>query len=284
MKKYKSLSLLLWMSVFPLPNPNPAVAQTAADTSEVFHSENLLKTIGGDFLHVFSSPLRLTKNDGLRLLTFSAVAGGLVGFGDDHFDEEYAKESHHGILYPFKQLAEVGQIYDDVSPVYFTAGVSGAALVGGLILKDRKLVTTGRLVLEAAVMTQILTGWAKGVFGRPRPYTDRGAKHFDLFKFSNNEDFKSLPSGHVSSVFSTMTVLTKQYEVWWVEIPAYTIAVAVAFQRMNSRNHWFSDTVVGGALGYCVGSTLMNRYSRQLQHSSFTPDLQKNRLGLMVTF
>jgi membrane-associated phospholipid phosphatase len=244
----------------------------------------LLKTIGGDFLYVFSSPLRLTKSDGLRLLTFTAVTGGLVSFGDDHFDEEYAKENHHSILYPFKQLAEVGKIYDDISPDYFIAGVAGAALIGGLAFKDRKLVTTGRLVLESAVMTQILTGWAKGVFGRSRPYTDRGAKHFDLFKFSKNGDFKSMPSGHVSSIFSTVTVLTKQHEVWWVEIPAYTFAVAVAFQRMNSRNHWFSDTVVGGALGYWVGSTLVNRYSRQSRLSSFTPYLQKNRLGLIVTF
>lgn len=276
--------MLLWMIVFPLLKLNPAVAQTATDTAKVFHSENLLKTIGDDFLHVFSSPLRLTTSGGLRLLTFSAVTGGLIRFVDDPFDEEYAKESQHGILYPFRRLAEAGKIYDDISSIYFTAGVSGAALVGGMAFKDEKLVTTGRLVLESAVMTQILTGWTKGVFGRSRPYTDRGAKHFDLFKFSKNEDFKSMPSGHVSSIFSTMTVLAKQYDEWWVEIPAYTFGVSVAFQRMNSRNHWFSDTVVGGALGYWVGSTLVNRYSRQSQHSSFTPYLQKNRLGLIVTF
>lgn len=284
MQNYNNLFLLLWISVFPLLNPTSAVAQTATDTANVFHSGNLLETIGGDFLHVFSSPLRLTTGDGLRLLTFTAVTASLINFVDDPFDEEYAKESHHSILYPFKQLAEVGKIYDDISPLYFTAGVSGAALAGGLVLKDKKLVTTGRLVLESAIMTQMVTGWAKGVFGRSRPHTDRGAKHFDLFKFSNNQDFKSMPSGHVSSIFSTVTVLTKQYDAWWVKIPAYTFAVAVAFQRMNSRNHWFADTVAGGALGYGVGSTLMSRYSRQSQHSSFKPDLQKNRLGLMVAF
>jgi membrane-associated phospholipid phosphatase len=272
------------MIVFPLLNPNTAVAQTATDTAKVFHSENLIKAIGGDFLHVFSSPLHLTKNGGLRFFTFTAVTGGVVNFVDDPFDEEYAKESHHGILYPFKRLAEVGKIYDDISPDYFIAGVSGAALIGGLAFKDGKLVTTGRLVLESAVMTQILTGWVKGVFGRSRPHTDLGAKHFDLFKFSKSEDFKSMPSGHVSSIFSTMTVLAKQYDAWWVEIPAYTFAISVAFQRMNSRNHWFSDTVVGGALGYWVGCTLVNRYSRQSQHSSFAPYLQRNRLGLIVTF
>jgi membrane-associated phospholipid phosphatase len=93
-----------------------------------------------------------------------------------------------------------------------------------------------------------------------------------------------MPSGHVSSVFSTMTVLTKQYDVWWVKIPAYTLAVAVAFQRMNSRSHWFSDAVAGGALGYGVSSNLMKRYSRRSPHSSFTPFLQKNRLGVIVNF
>ena len=270
--------------MIPVLNPNSAVAQTSTNTAEAFHSENLLKTIGGDFLYVFSSPLRLTTSGGLRLVTFTAATAGLVSFVDDPFDEEYARENDHSFLYPFKRLAEVGKIYDDISPVYFTVGVSGAAVVGGLALKKEKLVTTGRLVLESAVMTQILTGTAKGVFGRSRPRTDRGAKQFDFFKFSKNEDFKSMPSGHVSSIFSTVTVLTKQYDEWWVKIPAYTFAVAVAFQRMNSRNHWFSDTVVGGTLGYGVGSTLMNRYSRQSSHSSFTPYLQKNRLGVIMKF
>jgi hypothetical protein len=109
-------------------------------------------------------------------LTFTAVTASVINFVDAPFDEEYAKENHHGILYPFKQLAEVGKIYDDISPLYFTASVSGAALAGGLVLKDKKLVTTGRLVLESAIMTQMVTGWAKGIFGRSRPHTDLGAK------------------------------------------------------------------------------------------------------------
>jgi hypothetical protein len=171
-----TIKWLLWMCMIPVLNPTPGIAQTAADTANVFHSDNLLKAIGGDFLYVFSSPLRLTTSDGLRLIALTAATGGLVSFVDDPFDEEYARENRHSILYPFKRLAEVGQIYDDISPVYFTVGVSGAALAGGLAFKDEKLFTTGRLVFESAVMTQILTATAKGVFGRSRPHTDLGAK------------------------------------------------------------------------------------------------------------
>jgi hypothetical protein len=250
MQNYKNFSLLLWMSVVPMLNPSFTMAQTATDTARVFHSDNLIRSIGGDFLYVFSAPQRLSKKDGFHLFAFAATTTALVGVVDDPFDEEYARESHHGILYPFRRLAEAGKIYDDVSPVYFTAGVSAATLVGGLVFKDKKLLTTGRLLVESTVMTQILTGLTKGVSGRSRPYTDRGAKHFDFLKFSKNEDFKSMPSGHVSSIFSTMIVLTKQYDDWWVKIPAYTFAVAVAFQRMNSRNHWFGCRRRAGILGW----------------------------------
>jgi membrane-associated phospholipid phosphatase len=93
-----------------------------------------------------------------------------------------------------------------------------------------------------------------------------------------------LPSGHVSSAFSLVTVLAKQYDSWWIEIPAYTVGVAVAFQRMESRSHWGADVMVGGALGYWVGSTLVNRYKQPSKGSSVNPYMMGNRVGLIVEF
>ena len=59
-----------------------------------------------------------------------------------------------------------------------------------------------------------------------------------------------------------MTVLAKRYDRWWIKFPAYTVAVSVGLQRIDSRNHWGADVVVGGAIGYWVGSTLVNKCHR----------------------
>jgi hypothetical protein len=69
-----------------------------------------------------------------------------------------------------------------------------------------------------------------------------------------------------------------------MEIPAYTVGVAVAFQRMESRSHWGADVIVGGALGYWVGSTLVNRYKQPSKSSSVNPYMMGNRVGLIVEF
>jgi membrane-associated phospholipid phosphatase len=58
-----------------------------------------------------------------------------------------------------------------------------------------------------------------------------------------------MPSGHALKAFATMTVVVKRYPHWWVQLPAYSIACGVAVQRIDSRNHWVSDVVLGGTIG-----------------------------------
>ena len=157
-------------------------------------------------------------------------------------------------------------------------------LAGGLIFKDKKLLQTTRLMIESFFITGKITQIGKGVFGRARPYTGEGPLEFTWLKFNVRQERRSLPSGHVSSAFSIMTVLAKQYDVWWIKIPAYTVAVAVAFQRLESHNHWGADVIVGGAIGYSVSSTLVNRYRQPSKSSSAHPYIFGNRVGLIVSF
>ncbi|MFW6269745.1 MAG: phosphatase PAP2 family protein, partial [Bacillota bacterium] len=59
---------------------------------------------------------------------------------------------------------------------------------------------------------------------------------------------KSFPSGHATGSFATATVLANHYP----ELGkfAYTWASLVAISRMYEDAHWFSDVVVGSAIGY----------------------------------
>lgn len=241
-------------------------------------------TVGGDILHVFSSPLRLKQKGGLKLLAFTAVTTASVVWLDRDLEDDFS-EREDFFVKPAIGLAKIGEGYDKfVSNKYLLASLPVTMLAGGLIFKDKKLIQTSRLMVESFIITGKITMIGKGVFGRARPYTGEGPWDFTWLKFNTRQERRSLPSGHVSSVFSIVTVLAKQYDSWWMEIPAYTVGVAVAFQRMESRSHWGADVIVGGALGYWVGSTLVNRYKQPSKSSSVNPYLMGNRVGLVVEF
>ncbi len=241
-------------------------------------------TVGGDILYVFSSPLRLSQANGVKLFAFTATTTASVIWMDADVDGDFIERDEFYIK-PATGLAKIGDGYDQIlSNKYALASLPVAMLAGGLIFKDKKLLLTSRLMVESFFITGEITTIAKGLFGRARPYTGEGSLDFAWFRFNSAQERRSLPSGHVSSAFSILTVLAKQYDSWWIEIPAYTVGVAVACQRMESRSHWGADVMVGGALGYWVGSTLVNRYKQPSKSSSVNPYMMGNRVGLLVEF
>ncbi len=245
---------------------------------------SFVSIVGGDVLHVFSSPLRLRQEDGLKLLALSATTITFVTILDKNIDGDFIERDDF-YLKPAIGLAKIGEGYDKITAKRALLGLAVPMLAGGLILKDKKLLQTTRLMVESFLITGKITQIGKGVFGRARPYTDEGPLDFDWFKFHGKQERRSLPSGHTSTAFSLMTVLAKQYDAWWIKLPAYTVAVAVALQRLESRSHWGADVIVGGAIGYGVGSALVNRYKQPAKSTSahsYHPYIFGNRLGILV--
>jgi membrane-associated phospholipid phosphatase len=50
--------------------------------------------------------------------------------------------------------------------------------------------------------------------------------------------------------FALATPFAQQYNMPWL----YAAAATTALGRVQQRQHWVSDTVAGGLLGYAVGS------------------------------
>src|SRR5262245_22305590 len=246
--------MLAWSFLFSVAHQSSLFAQGSENAHQPSALVRAAKTVGSDAAYVVTSPLHMSSKGCVQLLVLSALTTAFVFRADEKIDEELALEGYEFSSQPARGLAKIGQFYDDVSPLTFAAGLSAATLAGGLALHNKKLLQTTRLLVEAVLFTEVLTACSKGIFGRARPYLDHGARDFNFFLFGSSEDFKSMPSGHVSSAFALMTVIAKQYRRWYIQIPAYTFAVSVAMQRMTSRNHWASDTIVGGALGYWVSS------------------------------
>jgi membrane-associated phospholipid phosphatase len=240
--------------------------------------------IMGDVAEVYGSPFRMSGTNALAVAGVMSLTALCIIALDSPIDREFAVEQSRLPLQPLGKLAQVGTVYDDISGVYVLAGLGTTMLVGGLIARDSDLAETARLLLEAYLISGAVTVFGKGLFGRPRPYTGEHPHDFNLFKFSRSADFRSFPSGHATNIFAMMTVLAKHHRHWWVSVPAYLLCAGVALQRIEHRNHWASDVIVGGAIGYWVGSVLVNKHVRETHKLRVSPYLVPDRLGVTITF
>jgi membrane-associated phospholipid phosphatase len=61
----------------------------------------------------------------------------------------------------------------------------------------------------------------------------------------------SFPSGHTMGAFAAAEFLSEEYgdKSPAYTIAGYTVAVATAFLRLDTHNHWFSDVAAGAGLG-----------------------------------
>lgn len=181
--KNKRITCLSWLCLISILYQGNGFAQVSKDTLKNCPIKNFVKTVGGDLLHVASSPLRLSKNGGFRLLILTTITAGFVARVDSPIDEEFGIEIDDAYWLPAQGLARIGEVYDRISPKRFSTALSIAMLTGGLVFKDKKFLETTRLMVESSLITQFITTWSKDLFGRSRPYTGKGPHHFEFFCF-----------------------------------------------------------------------------------------------------
>ncbi|MFZ0389498.1 MAG: phosphatase PAP2 family protein [Calditrichia bacterium] len=229
---------------------------------------NCISKAGSDFKSVLLAPAHLTQNNRLFLGSFGAITAGFVYFLDKPINDEMAADNSDLLKQSAGNLAEAGKVYDRIGGTIVAFGFTGVMLAGGLAFKNHKMLGTARILAESFIITTTITRLGKEVFGRARPYTGKEPSDFNLFKFSHSREYRSYPSGHTSSIFSMMTVIAKQYPEWWVKYPAYSIGISVALQRLDTRQHWASDVILGGAIGYWVASVLTSQNSESANNLS----------------
>ncbi len=67
--------------------------------------------------------------------------------------------------------------------------------------------------------------------------------------FSNTSNFDAFPSRHAAVAWGVITPFAMEYRAPWL----YGLAAATNLARIGSREHWVSDTVAGGLIGYGLG-------------------------------
>jgi membrane-associated phospholipid phosphatase len=136
------------------------------------------------------------------------------------------------------------------------ATLGGIFLVGGLYGGDSHAKETGILGIEALANAFLVYVPLQVIAGRERPNQGSGEGNFFVHHSLNT----SFPSGHSMFAFSMATVIAHEYPRWWVELLSYGAAGAITGARMTAKMHFPSDLLVGGALGYLIGTHIFHSH------------------------
>ena len=70
----------------------------------------------------------------------------------------------------------------------------------------------------------------------------------------------------------------------FVPIVAYSAATLIGLSRLTENAHWFSDILVGAALGYLCGRQVVNNYHRYSKIQSQLAAKKNNTISFNLNY
>ncbi len=128
-------------------------------------------------------------------------------------------------------------------------GAAGGAYVFGCTKRQDSLRETGQLALEAAAAASVFDQVIKRATNRQRPGRNNSAG--ELW-----EGGQSFASGHAAASFAIASTVAHRTNKRWLKWAAYGLASGVSLARYPAKEHFFSDILIGGTLGYVTGTYL----------------------------
>ncbi len=151
---------------------------------------------------------------------------------------------------------------------WVAAGALGGFLLVAPLTHDTKVRGTAFSLFEAYAVDTALVQGLKAATRRTRP---------------NGSNTQSFPSGHTSDAFLLATVLSHYYGPR-MAVPTYALAALVAVARVESRDHWASDTVAGATVGYLSAMAAVRSAGHAGRRRTMVmPILGPGRVGVFVT-
>lgn len=145
-------------------------------------------------------------------------------------------------------------------PISITIPV--AILGTGFIKNDSALKNQGIQIGVALAITTVVTEGLKIIIQRPRPFIT-----YPFIQQAAEGSGASFPSGHVSIAFTTATSLSLIYHKWYIVVPSFVWASAIAYSRMDLGVHYPSDVLAGAVIG--VGSSLLSYKANKWLHRHY---------------
>ncbi len=140
--------------------------------------------------------------------------------------------------------------------LYSIIGVGGGSYLLGEMTHNDHLSETGLLSGEAAIDATGVTYLLKEITQRERPNSGTGDGRF----FQGGQSF---PSEHSAIAWSIASVWAHEYPSTLSQILAYGLASTVTLTRVTSQQHFSSDVLIGGALGWYFGRQVYRSHHDQ---------------------
>jgi hypothetical protein len=213
----------------------------------------------------FNDAQKTYFNSNNQILLLMA-GGGSIALHDTHADNKIADN--------FKDHRSLPHDLDNFTDIAGNPGIHFAAtgIWYGIAAskKDDLNVQRSWVMARALAVTGTTTLMLKGIVNNDTP----------------NGKSWAWPSGHTSSSFCVASVLDEFYGPK-IGIPAYLLAGFVGYRMMDSGDHWTSDVLFGGVLGYVVGHSVAGE-NKKLELAGFkilpliTPERDGTTTGITL--
>jgi membrane-associated phospholipid phosphatase len=233
-------------------DPTPAETNPPAD-EPLSQTPGFGEVLKDDVKHLPQSLWDDTKRvytDKDNLIAFMIAGGASLAVRNSGVDDTW--EDH------FDRHRSFSSEWGDVGGAIGNPGVhlalAATAYAYGLKSNDAKTYNVGKTLMDALIINDLSTMLLKVGANTESP---------------NGENL-AWPSGHTSSSFCLAAVLDESYG-HKVGIPLYLAAAFVGFERMDDREHHFSDVLFGATLGYIVGKTVARDHSPEILGGRIIP-------------
>ncbi len=213
-------------------------------------------------IEFIKQPIKWNASD-YGKLGLVALSTYLVMYLDEEARDEIIKDRSYYYSLPI----EGGRIWGEP---YTTLLISGALAVSGLANDNFTNKKIAFEIVQSAIYTVSITQLLKMSIGRERPYMNSGAYNFSPFQKIDN-DYWSLPSGHTSLAFSLSTILSENSKSDLLKAVWFIPAVMTAFSRVYQDEHWTSDVLLGGAVGYFIAKWISDQHKVSEKNQLIAP-------------
>ncbi|HZU29435.1 MAG TPA: phosphatase PAP2 family protein [Bryobacteraceae bacterium] len=226
----------------PLEDPRDRVFYPG-DTERV---GPLAKKVWGNFLldqkEIWTSPFHMNRHNAKWWILFGGATGGLIAA--DHYLENRIEHS--------SLQTSVGGNISQAGELYTLLPATVGLYAYGVIADDAKPREVGVLGGQALLDSLVVMEALKLTFGRQRPSASKVNERSEWF-----DGGQSFPSGHAIMSWTLASVIAHEYQhtpgAKWVPYVAYGIAGTVSVARWAAMQHYPSDIVAGGAMGWFIG-------------------------------
>lgn len=247
--------VLILLSVSSFGQVTSAVPPS--ETCGAKHLDLCLSDIIHDQAGIWTSPFRLHASDATWLVPFVGATAASLNY-DRKAMNNLSSDQHR--INVSEDISRFG------SPEATIAEGIGLYAIGSFTHHD-KLAETGRLGAEAVIDATIVAEGFKLATNRDRP--DQGEKTGEFWPYGTNgyTTNSSFPSGHATAAWALASVVGREYMSLTPRLLAYGFATAISIARVTGRDHFPSDVLVGGGIGFLTGGYVYRHHAAHAENS-----------------